>query len=156
MHHVTELGTHELPRVAVDQPVVGLFNLAAVHNTLTEHAVLVANPISNARQPYGRDGIEKTGRQPSQATIAKRSIGLDFNQGVEISTQLLTGLLAGVIHVGGEHRIDECTTGQKFHRQVVHPLGVLILCALERVTPRVHDVITNRVENSEHPVALGG
>ena len=87
-HDVTQLRAHELPGVAVDQPVIRLLNLAAVNNALAKHAVLVADAITNARQSHSSDGVQKAGRQPAQAAIAQSGIGLDIDQRVKVCAQL--------------------------------------------------------------------
>jgi hypothetical protein len=79
-HAVVHLGPLELPGVAAREPVVGRFDLLAVDDALAEHAVLVADAVAHARHAERGHRIEETGREPAQAAVAQRRIGLALGQ----------------------------------------------------------------------------
>ncbi len=155
-HRVAQLGPHEFPRVAVHQPVVRLLDLAAVGDALLEHAVLVADAVAHAGQADGGDGIHEARRQPPQAAVAQRRVGLDLDQRVEVGAQLRAGLLHGVVEVGGEQGVHQRAAREVFHREVIDALGVVLARLLEGLAPALDDTVAHGMEDGEHPVALGG
>ncbi len=123
--HVTQLRARNLPRVAQAQPVVWLFDLAAVFDHLREHAVLVAHAIAERGQAQRRERIEKTSRQAPQPAIAQGRVGFAF----EHITQRLMGGFQRQAQFGVEvqrlQRIAERPAHQEFHRHVVDATRVL-------------------------------
>ena len=61
---------HDLPRVGAQQPVVRVLDLPAVLDLLAEHAVFVAQAVTDGRNLKRRQRVEEAGRQPAQPTIA--------------------------------------------------------------------------------------
>ncbi len=51
---VLDFGPGELPRIAGDQPVIRVFDLAAFDHALGEHAVFIADAVAEAGQCQGR------------------------------------------------------------------------------------------------------
>ena len=64
----------DLPRIGPSKPVVRLLVLPAVANGLAEDAVLIAQSVTHAGQGVRRHGIEETGGQPPESTIAQPSV----------------------------------------------------------------------------------
>ena len=62
LHAVHHLGPREFPGVALGQPVVRYLHLAAVHNGLAEHAVVIPNAVAITRDIEGGHSIQKAGR----------------------------------------------------------------------------------------------
>jgi len=155
-HRVAQLGAHELPGIAVDQPVIGLLDLLPVDDPLAEHAVLVAQAVAHAGQADRGDGVHEAGRQPAQAAIAQRGVGLDLDEGIEVGAQLRAGLPDPVVKIGGQQGIHQGPAGEVLHGQVIDPLGVVLPGLLERLAPALDDPVAHGVEDGKHPVALRG
>ncbi len=92
---VGDLRTLELPRVAVRQPVLGVFLLPAILHRLSEQAVVVADPVAVGGHREGRHAFHEAGCEPAEAAVAERRIGLDGAQHVEIDTEAGQGLAHG-------------------------------------------------------------
>jgi len=65
-----------LPYAAVRQPVIRHFNLLAVHNSLSEKAVIIPYAAAHSRQGKSRKGLHKAGCKAPQAAVAQAGIGL--------------------------------------------------------------------------------
>jgi len=90
-HGVADFRAHELPRIAVDQPVVGFFHLAAAHDALGKHAVVVPDAIAHAGNAQRGHRVQKTRGQPTQAAVAQARVGFQVNQGVKVGAELGAG-----------------------------------------------------------------
>src|SRR6516162_10550920 len=64
----SRIRVHDLPGVALLQPLVGDLDLSAVAELLLEHAELVVDPVTDRRYLERRERIEIAGGEPSQAT----------------------------------------------------------------------------------------
>ena len=73
---VVHVGLGDLPRVPVDQPVVGLLDLPAVVDLLLEDAELVADAVADRRPLEGGQRVEVARRQPAQAAVAEPRLRL--------------------------------------------------------------------------------
>ena len=67
--------SRKFPRVEV-KPVIGNFDLVAIHNLLLEDTVSVSQSISPCRHVEGSHGVQETGSQTTKTTISKSSIVL--------------------------------------------------------------------------------
>src|ERR1700736_2488075 len=87
MHHVFDLRPRKLPRIARAQPVVRRFDLLAVDNLLTEHAVFVTDAVAETRNAERCHRIEKTGREPPEAAVAEGRVRLDIDQRLHVDAE---------------------------------------------------------------------
>ena len=69
-------------RISVFQPVIRYFYLIAVFYLLFEHTVSVTDAASVRRISQCSQGIQKTGGQPSQTSVAQRGIRFLILNGV--------------------------------------------------------------------------
>jgi hypothetical protein len=76
MDHIVHFRARKLPRIARAQPVIGRFDLIAVHDGLPEHAVFVADAIAEAGNADGRHGVEETRGKAAEATVTEGRIRL--------------------------------------------------------------------------------
>ena len=156
LHPVDDVGAGKLPRVAEAQPVVGMLDLPALFDLLGEHAVFVANAVPEPGHVEGREGVEKTGGQPAQPAVAQTGFHLplaDFLQSEADIFQCAAKLVAA-LHV--EHGVAQGAAHQEFHRQVVHPLGILQVVTAHGFHPLRGQQIANHMRQRLKPVALGG
>ena len=116
------LGVGELPRRAEPQPVVGLFNLAPVHEGLAEDAVLVANAVTDAGHRLGGQGVDEAGSQTPQAAVAQTGLDLLGAQVSQVQPALVHGLLGDLGQPTGQQGVVQLAAQQVFGRQVAHGL----------------------------------
>ena len=81
-----------LPGEAVGEPVVGLLDLAAALDALTEEAVAVAHAVAVAVDALVRHGVEEAGGQSSEAAVAEAGVNLlaadDINVGAHVGERI--------------------------------------------------------------------
>ncbi len=129
---IAHLGPLEEPVVAGLQPRVGLLDLAAVADRLAEHAELVAHAVAEGRHAEGRHRVEEAGRQPAEAAVAERRIGLVLEQ-VGQRALAADAFLRRRHEVERVERVGERPPHQELHRQVVdaaRPAGEVLALGL--------------------------
>ena len=118
---IADFRTKHFPVVTPAHPVVGYFHLPAILNLLGKHAVLVAQSVTERGQAEFGKGIEKTGRQATQAAIAQGRIVLQFQHIGQLQPadfQLPTNIL---FQTECGQRVTQRPAHQELHGQVVHP-----------------------------------
>ena len=156
LHAVGHFGPLELPRVAVGQPVVGYLDLFAVHDGLAEHAVFIANAVAKTRHTQRGHRVEKTRRQPPQAAVAQGRVGLDVGNGGQVHTKVGQRLAHGFAHLQRQQRVGESAADEEFHRQVVHPLHVLLILRPRGGHPALHQLVAHGQLGGMQPVLGAG
>ena len=158
-HHMTaeldavvHLRPGKLPGVGGVEPVVGHLHLAAVHNGLPEHAVVVADAVAITRDAERGHRIQKTGRQPAQAAVAQSSIGLQLGHGVHVHAQFGQRLAHRGLQLQRNQRIAEGAPHQKLHRQVIDVFHVLGALGAGGAHPALHQLVAYRMGGSMQPV----
>ncbi len=149
---VAGFGPLEFERVALGEPVFRGLDLVAVLEALAEQPVFVAQAVAVAGAAKRGHALHVAGRQPAEAAIAKRGVGLVMHQHVKI--------LAQIGHCGGgdvlEPEVDrgifEDAADQVFHRQVEHALVVVVPGVLGRGKPRFHDPVAQRERKGQPPI----
>ena len=144
-------GALQFPWVAVAQPVVGLFHLAAVLDVLAEHAVFVADAIAHDRQLQRRTAIQETGGQAAQSAIAQAGILLVVDQFLDIEAQALQGHLARLAQTQVEQSVGKAASHQEFERQIIGVLGVLLFIGVAGALVALHQAVAHR----QHEGAVG-
>ena len=114
----------QFPRIAVAQPVVGLLDLLPIVDALREHAVAVAQAITEGRHAQRGQRIQKAGGQAPETTVAERRIGLDLEDVAGLLARRTGSRLELTMQPERRQRIAECAAHEEFHRQVVNPLGL--------------------------------
>ncbi len=151
-HRVVDAQTQELPRRTVAKPRVGMFHLPAFDDALREHAVLVADAVAERRQSERGHRIEETRRQPAEAAVAQRRIGLLLLDVLEPLGMALQRVRSVGRQVQRRQRVAQRAAHQEFHRQVVHAPAAL-LCRL-RGHPALRQLCARQVRHATQP--LGG
>jgi hypothetical protein len=117
-----------------------------------EHAELVADAVAERRQLQRGHRIEEAGRQPPEAAVAERRVGLHcchILQGV--------GVLA---HRGGHirrqiqrgQRIAHGAADQEFHRQVVHAPRLVPAVGAVALHPAPGQALARELRHGVHHV----
>src|SRR6204780_5886182 len=76
-NRVIVFGTDELPRIAVDEPVLRRFLLPSAANNLPKQAVVVADAVAVRGDRQRRHAIHETRSEAAEAAIAERRVRLD-------------------------------------------------------------------------------
>ena len=133
----------DLEGSAVGLPAVRLLALEAVEDLLPEQAVFVVDAVAEARHSERRHGLQKTGRQASQAAVPQAGVDLalhhiveaDTKAGQHLATQLLQAQVGQVVAQQAPH--------QPFHREVIELLGVLVAIARLGFQHAVNDAVAD-------------
>ena len=128
-------GPYHFPRVGAVEPVIGLFLLPAIVDRLPEHAVFIAQAVSDCRQLKRRHGIEKTGRQPSESAVAQARVGLLIEHSEPIEILLPRAIARQPPQQKIRQVVRKRTAHQVFHGEIVNALGIHLLVGLFRQDP---------------------
>ena len=152
------LGLADLEDEAVAEPLVGQFDLLAVHEFLAEEAVFVTDGVAVAGIAEGGDGVEEAGREASEAAVAETGIGLHVLELADVDAEFLEAFLgdlvdAEVLHVGGQEAAH-----QEFHREIDELAAVLGKDLLAGDAPLATGVVAHHLAEDVEPlgdVAVG-
>ena len=148
------LGTRELPRIAVLEPVVRLLDLLAVHDALAEDAVVVPEAVAHAGEVEGGHRVEEARRKPSEAAVTKAGVHLEVAQRIPVDVVFLQRLRALAVELEVDHVVAEQTPDEELERKVVDAPLVLPVVALLRLHPPLDEPVANRV--GERRVLVAG
>ena len=146
----------ELPRVAARQPVLGALFLPAILDGLPEQAEIVTDAIALGRHFERGHAFHETGRQPPQAAIAQRGVGLGLAQQVEIGAQHVQGLARGVDQSQVAEHVEQLPADQELQRQVVDALAVALARLAPHIDPFRCDAVAQRQGRGHVPVMRRG
>ena len=150
------LGPHDLPRVAEDEPVVGLLDLVAVDEFLLEEAELVVDAVADGREspawrasrgsrPRGGRGRRCPGPCPPRRR-AGRKIKPELAHGGDRIV-----VKAGVMKVALQQPSHEI-----FQREVVDPAHVAVVVHALRGDEALQDAVAHRHRGGNPPIANRG
>ncbi len=151
---VVHIRLFDLPRVAVDQPVVGLLDLPAVANLLVEDAELIADAIADGVVFQRGERVQITRSQPAQTAVAQPGLllaGQDFAEVLAESPERRAGL---VFDTEIEQVRAELGPYQEFRRKVARDLSADVQRLLGRRRPVVLHAIPHR-QSQRTVVVLG-
>ncbi len=121
----------DFPGIGLSQPVVGMFDLEAVLDRLPEDAVLVAQAIAHRRNLQRGQRIDEAGRQPAQAAVAQAGVRLGLDHFLPVLPRVGLQVVADeLLDSQIDDVVDQRAADQELHRQVVDPLGVLLVVGL--------------------------
>ncbi len=146
------LGPRELPGIVLPQPVFRVLDLTAAAKALPEQPVLVADAIAHRRAAQRRQALHEAGREPPEAAIAQRRVGLVLKRRGEVDAQLGHRLLDLVAHPDIDDRVLEQPADQEFHRQVVDPLLLPLVGRPRRREPGIDESVPDRPAERHPPV----
>ena len=156
IHVVAHLRTHDLPGVALLQPLVGHLHLPTVADLLVEDAELVADAVADGRDLQRRQRIHVAGRQPSEAAVAQPRLLLQRADRVEIPAQRAHCLARGRLYAEGDQVVAELRSDQEFGRQVARNFQVARRVGLHRAHPARQHPVAHRVGERHVPVVGRG
>jgi hypothetical protein len=82
-----DLGALELPDMALDEPVLGRLDLAAVLEALPEEPVLVADAVAVGGRAERGEAFHEAGREPPEPAVAERRVGFVAHDRLEGQAQ---------------------------------------------------------------------
>ena len=156
LDRIEKLGPTDLPGIAVAQPVVGGFDLETIVDSLVENPVLVAQAVSVGRQLQRRHRIQEAGGQPPQSPIPQPRIELHLAQLLQIVAQFVQSLVHAVVDTQVDQAVAQGAADQKFQRQVVYPLDILVVVGLLRLQPALDHPVAHRERQGDETVVLSG
>ena len=145
---VADLGTMELPRVAECEPVFGIFLLPAVLHDLAEQAVLVADAVAVGGYVERRHALHEAGGEAAEAAIAQRRVGFEGAQLVQIDVEAGQRGAHRVELVQVVEVVEQQPPDQEFERQVIDPLGAVLVRGIDACQPAVDDAVAQRDKRS--------
>src|SRR5208337_1705318 len=131
-------------------PRVGALDLVAAPNLLPEESVIVVDSIRVAGQIERRHRIEVARREPAQAAVTERRVGLFIEQYLQVDSVFGQKVAAGVDNAEVEEVVFQRAPDQKFERQVVELLRIV---AIETQTRREH-LLDQHVANHQRGRAI--
>ena len=149
------LRTLHLPRIAVLEPAVGLFDLGAVDDLLAEDAVVVPETVAHAGEIERRHRIEIACRKASEAAVAQTRIRLVVPQVVPVDAVFLERVAAELVGLEVDDVVSEKPSHQKFKRKIVDALGVFAEIFLLGADPALDGAVSDGVGESRILIALG-
>ncbi len=99
IYRIQNLGTWELPRIIVSQPVIRVLNLPAPLYRLHKHAIFITDAIAKSRQIERRHRVKKTGCQSAKTTIAQACVLLNTPDFFHFNAYRIEFLAASIINI---------------------------------------------------------
>ena len=156
MNVVKHLRPRELPWVAERKPLLRIFLLPAVLDDLTKQSVVIADAVAGGGDPQARHALHEAGREPSEAAVAERRVGLGRPQAVEVHAQISERGAEHVFQAQIAQHVGPQPADQEFQREVIDPLAALGVAGALRGQPAMDDAVANRECGRQKPVAIGG
>ena len=155
LDRVDDLRARVFPGIDVLQPVFRMLDLLAVLDLLAEHAVFVADAVTEAGVVERRHRFQHAGREPAQSAIAERGLGLDVPQLVEIDAEIGERLAARFEQAERDQAGLQHASGQQLERKIVDPLGVVGEIAPPCLHARGAEPPAQEIGQRIEPVLLG-
>ena len=134
------------PRVAVLEPGLGQLDLPAVVDLLAEQPVAVADAVAVGRHADRRHALHEAGREPPEAAVAERRVGLELGDVVEVDVEQLQRRAHRLGQPEVRHRIAHQPADQELEAEVVDPL----VAARIGGARRLHPVLDGAVAGDQH------
>ena len=149
---VGALAAVELPRIAVLKPGLGQLDLVAVDDFLAEQAVLVADAVAVGGHAHRRHALHEAGREPAEAAVAERRVGLELGDHVEIDVELLQRLAQRL----GQAEVPDCVAhqpaDQELEAEIIDPLRAAGVGLARRRHPAVDGAVAHDQDRRLQPV----
>ena len=156
LHFDLVVRTDDLPGIGAAEPVIGLLVLPTVLDGLSEHPVLVPEPIPDGRQLHRCHRVEEARGETSEAAIAEPGVGLLFEQPDPVERVPLDH----VVHDRTEQEVRDVVgqraSDQKLHREVIDALGIRAIVGLLCAHPALRQDVANRAGEGLVTLARGG
>ena len=148
------IGGGELPRVAVEGPVVGKLDLLAILEGLLEDPELIPDAVAHRRHVQGGQGVEQAGGQPAQAAVPQSGLNVEVLQvpgGVPGHGDGPAGQVGGA---GIQRVLAELAPEHVLRRQVIDELRVGLIVRPGRPGPAVSEAVADG--DGQRPVDVLG
>ena len=142
---VVDVGFGDLPRVSVDQPVVGLLDLPAVVDLLVEDAELVADAVADGRALEGGQRVEITGGQPPEAAVAQPGFLLACQHLVEVLAEF--GQRSAGCFLDSE--VDQVVAQLRSHQELGREVARHLAAEIKRGLGGRHPVVLHAVAHGQ-------
>ena len=152
---VIVFGTHELPRIAVDEPVLGRFLLPAAADDLAEEAIVVANAVAVRGDGQRRHAVHETGGEPTEAAIAERGVRLDSAQIRKIDAKLIERFAHWLSDAEIGQGVEQQAADQELEREVIDALAPIDVDGVQGFEPAPDDDVAGGERDRQKPVARG-
>ena len=138
-----QLDPFDLPGEALAQPRVRLLDLVTVLDPLVKHAVLVADAVTDDRQPERRTAVQETGRQPAESAVAEPRVVFTIVDVFETDAQAVQCLSSGTFYPEADQRVAHQAAHQELERQVADATAVRTLDRYVGAVPALHQAVAN-------------
>ena len=152
--HLQVIGSGELPRVAVEGPVVGKLDLLAIFEGLLEDPELIPDAVAHRRHVQGGQGVEQAGGQPAQAPVPQPGLNVEGLQVPGGEPGRGNGLAGEVGGAGVQRVLAELAPQHVLRRQVVDELRVGLIVRPGRPGPPVSEAVADG--DGQRPVGVLG
>src|SRR5277367_1883716 len=122
-NRVVVFGSDELPRIAVDEPVLRRFLLPPAANNLAKETVVVADAVAVRGDRQRRHAVHETRGEAAEAAIAERRIGLDLAQVRQIDAELVERLRHRLRDAEIGQGVEQQAPNQEFKREIIDALA---------------------------------
>lgn len=133
----------DLPWVSVIKPKVWNFSLISIFNDLLENTIVVSNTITPSWNFKGSERIDEACGESSKTTITKGSISFLFIELLEIITHIHESISEWTLEIRVDESILKSSTHQKFKREVIDSLAILVLVELLSIVPGFNESISD-------------
>ena len=148
-------GAAELPGDILLGPGIGLLDLFAVLNDLAEHAVFVADAVTDGGDTQGGEAVHEAGGEAAEATVTKAGIAFFGDNFIDILPQFGECFTHGIVNVFCNERIRQGTAHQEFHGEVVDAAQVFAAQVQGSLQPAFGGKITHGKQGGVQPVGFG-
>ena len=132
-----------------------VFVLPAILDDLAKQPVIVADAIAAGRDPECGHAVHEAGREPAEAAIAERRVGLGGAHPVEIDADVAERHPDGFAEPQVFDDIAEQAPDQEFQGQIIDALGAPGLGCPVGSEPAMDDPVAQRERGRDKPVAIG-
>ena len=144
----------ELPRVAVEGPVVGKLDLMAILEGLLEDPELIPDAVPHRRHVQGGQRVEQAGGQTAQAPVPQPGLHIQLLQLPGGETGPGHGLPGQPGGAGIQRVLPELAAQHVLRRQVIDELRVSLMVRPGRPGPAVREAVADG--DSQRPVGVLG
>ena len=148
-------GAAELPGDVLLGPGIGLLDLFTVLDDLAEHAVFVADAVTDGGDAQGGEAVHETGGEATEATVTKTGITFFGDDFIDVLPQFSECFAHGVIDVFGNQRVRQGTAHQEFHGEVVDAAQVFAVQVQGGLQPAFGGKIAHSKQSGVQPVGFG-
>jgi len=134
----------ELPRVAVERPVVGPLDLDAVLERLLEDAEVVPDPVADGRNVQCGHRVQQARGEPAQAAVAEAGLDVESRQRAHRQPARGRDLPGPRLGAGVEEVLAQLLAQQVLGRQVVDEPRVRLVVRGHRAGVPVDEPVPDR------------